>query len=183
VPIRALHVYPGNLYGGVERMLATFAGLRGQVPGLEQAFALCFEGRLAEEIRAAGARLEMLGPVRVSRPWTIVRARRALARALHAVRPDVVVCHSSWAHGLFAPVVRGRGLPLVFWLHDAVTGSTWADRLGKRVVPDRAICTSRFAGETLTRLWPQSARGCGRRNPTWSFCRRAGWSRGRGTAC
>jgi glycosyltransferase involved in cell wall biosynthesis len=157
VPIRALHVYSGNLYGGVERMLATFAGPRDGVPGLEQAFALCFEGRLAEEVRAAGTRLEMLGPVRVSRPWTIVRARWALARAIDAVRPDVVVCHSSWAHGLFAPVARDRGLPLVFWLHDAVTGTTWADRAARRVVPDRAICTSRFAGETLPRLWPHVA--------------------------
>lgn len=152
--MRALHVYSGNLYGGVERMLATFAGLPADATGLEQAFALCFEGRLAEEIRAAGAPLEMLGAVRVSRPWTIVRARRALQRVIGEVRPDVVVCHSSWAHGLFAPVVRERGVPLVFWLHDAVTGATWADRLAARTAPDLAICTSRFAGESLGRLWP-----------------------------
>jgi glycosyltransferase involved in cell wall biosynthesis len=154
VPIRALHVYSGNLYGGVERMLATFAGVRAEVPGLEPAFALCFEGRLAEEIRAAGAPLEMLGPVRMSRPLSALRARRRLADALRTVRPDVVICHSSWGHGLFAPVVRGSGIPLVFWLHDAVTGTTWADRLARRTAPDLAVCTSRFAGGTLDRLWP-----------------------------
>jgi glycosyltransferase involved in cell wall biosynthesis len=154
VPIRALHVYSGNLYGGVERMLATFAGPGAAAPGLEQAFALCFQGRLAEEIRAAGAPLEMLGPVRMSRPLSALRARRRLADALGTVRPDVVLCHSSWAHGLFAPVVRDAGIPLVFWLHDAVAGTTWADRLAKRATPDLAICTSRFAGETLGRLWP-----------------------------
>jgi glycosyltransferase involved in cell wall biosynthesis len=151
---RALHVYSGNLYGGVERMLATFAGLGADVPGLEQAFALCFEGRLAEEIRTAGAPLVMLGPVRMSRPWSAWRARRRLAEAIDGTRPDVVVCHSSWAHGLFGPVAGERGIPLVFWLHDAVTGTTWADRLARRTGPDLAICTSRFAGGTLGRLWP-----------------------------
>lgn len=149
--IRALNVYSGNLYGGVERMLATFAAVR--VEGLEQRFALCFEGRLAEEVRAAGARLDLLGPVRVSRPWTAMRARRRLGTVLDEVRPDVVICHSTWAHGLFADVARRRGIPLVFWLHDAVTGRTWADLAAKRTLPDLAICTSRFAGDTLPRLW------------------------------
>lgn len=149
--IRALHVYPGNLYGGVERMLATFAGAR--VEGLEQQFALCFEGRLAEEVRATGAPLEMLGAVRVSRPWTVVRARRRLAAVLDDARPDVVICHSSWTHGLFGDVAQKRGIPLVFWLHDAVTGQTWADGFARRTRPDLAICTSEFARGTLPLLW------------------------------
>jgi glycosyltransferase involved in cell wall biosynthesis len=155
VTLRALHVYPGNLYGGVERMLATFAATR--VEGLEQRFGLCFEGRLAEEVRAAGAPLEMLGAVRVSRPWTVVRARRRLAAVLDDVRPDVVICHSSWTHGLFGDVARKRGIPLVFWLHDAVTGETWADRFAKRTRPGLAICTSEFARGTLPLLWKDVA--------------------------
>lgn len=151
--LRALHVYPGNLYGGVERMLATFAALQGQAPGLKQRFALCFEGRLAEEVRASRAPLDLLGPVRASRPWTVARARRRLAEVLAESPPDVVICHSSWAQGLFGGVVRKAGIPLVFWLHDAVTGGTWADRAAKRTRPDLAICTSRFAQGTLRRLW------------------------------
>jgi glycosyltransferase involved in cell wall biosynthesis len=153
--IRALHVYPGNLYGGVERMLATFAATR--VEGLEQRFALCFEGRLAEEVRAARAPLEMLGAVRVSRPWTVARARRRLARMLDDARPDVVICHSSWTQGLFGDVARTRGIPLVFWLHDAVTGRTWADGFARRTRPDLAICTSQFARGTLPLLWKDIA--------------------------
>jgi glycosyltransferase involved in cell wall biosynthesis len=149
--LSALHVYPGNLYGGVERMLATFAGVR--VERLEQSFALCFEGRLAEEIRASGTPLEMLGDVRVSRPWTVMRARRRLGRLLDEARPDVVICHSSWTHGLFGDVARKRGIPLVFWLHDAVTGQTWADGFAKRTRPDLAVCTSEFARGTLPLLW------------------------------
>jgi glycosyltransferase involved in cell wall biosynthesis len=153
--LRALHVYPGNLYGGVERMLATFAGVR--VEGLEQRFALCFEGRLADEIRAAGVPLEMLGAVRVSRPWTAVRARRRLAAVLDDARPDVVICHSSWTHGLFGDVAQKRGIPLVFWLHDAVTGQTWADGFARRTQPDLAVCTSEFACGTLPLLWKDVA--------------------------
>jgi glycosyltransferase involved in cell wall biosynthesis len=95
----------------------------------------------------------MLGAVRMSRPWTAVRARRRLGQVLEDARPDVVICHSSWTHGLFGDVARKRGIPLVFWLHDAVTGATWADRLAKRTRPDLAICTSEFARGTLPRLW------------------------------
>lgn len=153
--IRALHVYPGNLYGGVERMLATFAATG--VEGLEQRFALCFDGRLAEEIRASGAPLEMLGAARVSRPWTVARARRRLARVLDDARPDVVICHSSWTHGLFGDVAHARGIPLVFWLHDAVTGKTWADRFARRTPPALAVCTSEFARGTLPLLWADVA--------------------------
>lgn len=149
--IRALHVYSGNLYGGVERMLATFAATR--VEGLDHGFALCFEGRLADELRASGATPHMLGEVRASRPWTVLRARRQLRRVLAEARPDVVLCHSTWAHGLFGRMAREAGVPLAFWLHDAVTGKTWADAAARRTAPDIAICTSEFARGTLDRLW------------------------------
>lgn len=151
--IRVLHIYPGNLYGGVERMLATFAAFQDETMGLEQSFALCFEGRLADEVFAFDAPLEILGGVRVSRPWTVVRARRRLGRLLDGARPDVVICHSSWTHGLFGDVAQKRGIPLVFWLHDAVTGQTWADGFAKRTRPDLAVCTSEFARGTLPLLW------------------------------
>ncbi|HEX2080279.1 MAG TPA: glycosyltransferase family 4 protein, partial [Longimicrobium sp.] len=149
--IRALHVYSGNLYGGVERMLATFAATR--VDGLEHGFALCFEGRLADELRAAGAPPRMLGAARMSRPWTVVRARSRLGRVLDEARPDVVVCHSTWAQALFGIQAVNRDIPLVFWLHDAVTGKTWADAAARRTEPDLALCTSDFARGTLPGLW------------------------------
>ena len=153
-PIRVLHVYSGNLYGGVERMLFTLAAFRDGIAGMRQGFALCFPGQLAGEIELSGCPLYMLGAVRMSRPLSVLRARARLREALRGERPDVVVCHSSWAQGLFGPVARAEGIPLVFWLHDAVTGGTWADRLAKRVRPDFAVCTSGFAGQTLARLWP-----------------------------
>ena len=53
--MRVLHVYAGNLYGGVESMLATFARVGGEVPEMETRFALAYDGRLAGELRDGGA--------------------------------------------------------------------------------------------------------------------------------
>ncbi|HEX2205366.1 MAG TPA: glycosyltransferase [Longimicrobium sp.] len=152
--MRVLHVYAGNLYGGVEAMLATFARHADAAGGMEPRFALCFDGRLARELREAGNPPSILGAVRLRRPWTAIRARRALDRVLDEARPDVVACHSAWSHAVFAPVVRRRGLPLVFWLHDAVTGRTAVERMARRAGPDLAVCTSRYVETTLPRLFP-----------------------------
>jgi glycosyltransferase involved in cell wall biosynthesis len=66
--LKVLHVHSGNLYGGVETMLATLARERGACAGLESRFALCFEGRLKDELLATGASVHVLGAARVSRP-------------------------------------------------------------------------------------------------------------------
>lgn len=150
--MRVLHVYAGNLYGGVEAMLATFA--RHASPGMEPRFALAFDGRLARELRGAGRPPAILGAARFSRPWTVLRARRAFDRVLRDDRPDAVVCHSAWSHGIFGPVARRRGLPLVFWQHDAVTGRTGVERVARRAAPDVAVCTSRYVQATLPLLFP-----------------------------
>src|SRR4051794_28814056 len=107
--IRLLHVYSGNLFGGVERMLVTLAERGGD--RVRSRYALCFDERLADELRRAGAEIEPLGGVRFRRPWTILRARRRLARVLAAHRFDAVVCHSAWAHAIGASVVRRAQLP------------------------------------------------------------------------
>ncbi|HYJ81105.1 MAG TPA: glycosyltransferase, partial [Longimicrobiaceae bacterium] len=152
--MRVLHLYSGNLYGGVEAILAALARHAGLVPEMETRFALCFDGRLARELRAAGAAPAMLGAVRGSRPWTVLRARARLGRLLARSRPHAVVCHSAWAHALFAGRVRGAGLPLVFWQHDAVTGADFFERRAARTPPALAVCTSRFALGTLPRVFP-----------------------------
>lgn len=150
--MRVLHLYAGNLYGGVERLLAALAAADRDA-GMEATYALAFEGRAAEGIREAGGRVEVLGAVRMRRPWSAVAARGRLRALVDRERPEVAVCHSSWAHGIFAPVLRGAGVPLAFWLHDAARGSGWADRLARRTRPDLALCTSGFAASSLARLW------------------------------
>ena len=77
--LKVLHLYAGNLYGGVETLLATMARLRHLAPGMESEFGLCFHGRLWNELVSTGVAVHDFGPVRLSRPWTVLRARAAAA--------------------------------------------------------------------------------------------------------
>jgi len=151
--MRVLHVYAGNLYGGAESMLATLARARGAVPEMETRFALAFEGRLAAELREAGAAPSILGGARLSRPWTVWGARRRFRRLLRDERPDVAIFHSAWSHGIFAPAARRAGVRTVFWLHDAVGGGA-AEQRARRSPPELAVCTSAYAAGTLPALFP-----------------------------
>jgi glycosyltransferase involved in cell wall biosynthesis len=153
-PARVLHLCAGNLYGGVERIVAECAVDRGLCPGISASFAVCFDGRLADEIDATGVTCTRLGAAKVSRPWTILRARRRLAALLRGGPPSMVICHSSWVFGIAAPVVRKAGGGLVLWLHDRVSGRTWPERWAGRSRPDLIIANSRFTGESVTALYP-----------------------------
>jgi glycosyltransferase involved in cell wall biosynthesis len=156
--MRILHVYSGNLYGGIEAILRTLALSAGAAASasepMEHAYALCFEGRLSRELEQAGAEVHRLGEVRLSRPHTLVRARGVLARVLARGGFDRVICHAPWPQGLLGPVAQGAGVPLVFWAHDAMTGRHWTERLARRVVPDAAICNSAFTASTMGALYP-----------------------------
>ncbi|MEN3340486.1 MAG: hypothetical protein V7647_4162 [Acidobacteriota bacterium] len=118
-------------------------------------FAVCFEGRLSEEIDASGATCTRLGPARLSRPWTVLRARRRLLSLLTSMEADgvVVVCHSPWIYALAAPVVRKNGARLVLWLHNTVSGDSWPERWARRTRPDSVIANSRFTGESVSALY------------------------------
>lgn len=155
-PQRVLHLCAGNLYGGIERIVAECAASRGLCRAMSPSVAVCFDGRLASEVEAAGVRCTRLGAVRVSRPWTITAARRALARLLDADRPHVVICHSSWMFALAAPVVRGGAgaATLVLWLHDLVSGRPWVERWAGLTLPDLVISNSRFAAATVPAMYP-----------------------------
>jgi glycosyltransferase involved in cell wall biosynthesis len=152
--MRLLHVHSGNLYGGVETMLSTIARC-GRSEPLEHEFALCFEGRLATELRACGATLHWLGAVRIRSPFTIMRVRRRLRDLLRARDFDAAVAHLPWAQALFGRTVRARGIPLIFWMHEAATGRChWLERWARRTRPDFVVCNSNYTAATLPRLYP-----------------------------
>jgi glycosyltransferase involved in cell wall biosynthesis len=146
-PLRVLHVYSGNLYGGIETFLRALAEERRQCPEMQPEFALCFEGRIADEIRASGAPLHMLGGVRLSRPWSVMSAQRNLAKVLRARRPDVVICHAAWPYAIFSPVVRAAKTRLVFYRHDIGGARDWMNRLAGRVQPDVVIANSHYTAK------------------------------------
>ena len=148
-----LHVYSGNLFGGIESILATIARSKHAAAGDHQ-FALCFEGRLSTELRAAGAAVHHLTPVTLRKPHTLARARRALRAVLDSRGFERVICHAPWSQGLFGSVVRRAGCSLVFWAHDLMTGRHWTERLARRAAPDLVICNSRFTQRSLDVLYP-----------------------------
>jgi glycosyltransferase involved in cell wall biosynthesis len=147
--MRVLHVHSGNLYGGVETFLRTLARCRHMTASMDMTVALCFDGRIADELRAEGVPTRTLGHVRLRRPDLVWRARQALASLLRAENYDVVVCHQAWPLAVFGSTVKTAGLPLVSWVHMAQTGRHWLERLAGLTEPDLFICNSRFTASVL----------------------------------
>jgi glycosyltransferase involved in cell wall biosynthesis len=154
--LRVLHVDSGNLYGGIETLLATLARTRELCPSMHAEYTLCVPGRLREELVAARAPVHVLGNVRLSRPTTVLHARRGLRRLLRHHAFDVVVCHSSWLQVIFGPVVRAAHLPLVLWRHAAGDGRHWLDRWARRTPPDLMICNSGYTQRALSAAFPET---------------------------
>jgi glycosyltransferase involved in cell wall biosynthesis len=151
--VRVLHVHSGNLYGGIETLLTTLARQRHVCPDMTPEYALCYEGRLSEELRAAGVPVHRLGPARTRRPGAILRARRRLRRIAEERRVDVELFHSPWSLALLGG--NGRdGRSLAFWLHGPTSGSHWLERWARRRRPDVVLSNSRHTRRSLERLFP-----------------------------
>lgn len=146
---RVLHLAAGNLYGGVETFLVTLAKSPRR---LEHRFALFFEGRLATELRAAGASVEVLGPARLGRPWTLVAPQLRLRRLLSAWRPDLVLSHSTWLKAAAAPALLGQRQ--AFFLHNPLEPGFALDRLLAWLPPDALLSNSGFTAASASTLLP-----------------------------
>jgi glycosyltransferase involved in cell wall biosynthesis len=156
-PLGALHLCAGNLYGGVERIVAECARSRALCPSMRPSFGVAFDGPLARELDELGVPCVRLGGARVSRPLTILRARRALARQLASEPADVVICHSPWMYAIAAPVVRRTPARLTLWMHDRVTGRAWPERWARLTRPDRLICNSRFTAASVPHMFEHAS--------------------------
>jgi glycosyltransferase involved in cell wall biosynthesis len=156
--MRVLHVHSGNLYGGVETLLATLARYRDLCPLMELEFALCFEGRIASELREAGDQVHSLGKVRSRYPLTVMRARRRLRELLRARRFDAAICHMPWTQAIFGPIVRSAGVPLVFFMHGLARGRHWVERWAWLTPPDLVICNSDYTASTSGNLYAKTPR-------------------------
>ena len=147
--MRLLHLHSGNLYGGIETMLVTTA--RARVNSASIAFALCFDGRLRQELESAGAECALLGEARFSRPASVRRARLALKALLASNRPDVVALHGPWAQGMFGRTLHRAGVPFVLFVHGPLHG--WVQRLGQRWPPAALICNSEHTRAGVPRAY------------------------------
>lgn len=153
--MKVLHVYAGNLFGGIETLLVTLARERHLCLGMEPQFALCFEGRLSQELTDTGVAVHQLGSVKLRYPWQVMRARQSLARVIRQESIDVVICHACWPQAIFGSVVKKLGKKLFFWCHDTPNGQSIIEKLAKLVIPDFAIANSHFTQQHLDVLYPQ----------------------------
>ena len=151
--MRVMHIVSGRLYGGVETLLVTLARCRELCAGMTQEFALCFDGRLREELTAAGVAVHQLGEVRARNPLSVLGARRRLREALNTRSVDVVVCHLPWTQAIFGSVARSAGVPLVFWMHGAANGRGWLERWASLRPPDSVICNSKYTAASLPMIF------------------------------
>lgn len=151
--MRALHLYSGNLFGGIESFLVTLARYDGKVGSTRSEFALSYEGRLSAELERAGATVHRLGEARLRHPWSVVRARRRLRRLLAHGAFDIVVAHAPWTQALFGSVPARTGVPQVYWQHDEAKGRHWTEIGATLSTPDLIICNSAFTRSTLRNLF------------------------------
>lgn len=155
--IKVLNIYAGNLFGGIEVLLLSLANKEISLESMIFHFALCFEGKLADELRNIDAsKVDILGNVKISRPWTVIRARQKLKELLERENFDVVICHSCWPQAIFGPIVRDSRLPLIFWCHDTPNGTHFLERLAKRVRPNLVIANSLYTLEAVPTLYPHT---------------------------
>jgi glycosyltransferase involved in cell wall biosynthesis len=141
--MKVLHLGAGNIYGGIERALVSYAAGRAAFSAMIPQFGLCFPGQLDVELKGEGVRVTIFGPARLSRPASVRAVRSGLSTLLDATRPDVVVTHGPWAHCVFAPVVQRARLPIALFLHNP-PASQWVDLLARRRIPQLIIANSRF---------------------------------------
>lgn len=155
--VRVLHLNAGNLYGGVETLLTTLGSFRHLCTSMEPHFATCFGGRSSRELVETGAPVYTLGPVRISRPWTVWRARRRLRELLSRKRFDLVICHMSWTMVVFGAAVRASGHRVAMWAHGFQSVENWLDRIARRTTPEFVIANSRFTAAWVHDQFPKTA--------------------------
>jgi glycosyltransferase involved in cell wall biosynthesis len=117
-------------------------------------FAVCFEGRIAEELRQAGCPPEILGPVRLSRPWTLWQARRRLRAWLAGNRADVVIVHSGWLGAMAGAVPQRCQVPTVFWAHGSGGYGTRGERLLRPAPPALVLANSQWTLDSVHHQFP-----------------------------
>ena len=145
-----LHIYAGNLSGGIESMLTTMA----RSPAFAgQTYALFHQGRLFADLEAAGADVVFVGPFRASRPWQAIGLRRRLRAVLGERDIHTVITHMAIPHALAASVVGER--LLVYFAHERHRGTHWSERWGKLArTPDAIFTGSETVARTTSTMFP-----------------------------
>jgi glycosyltransferase involved in cell wall biosynthesis len=151
--VKVLHLAAGNLYGGVETFLKTLAEYRQLCPEMEPHFGLCFRGQLWDELTAANVPLYDLGNVRLSRPWTMMKARWRLKRVLQNNQFDAAIVNGSWPHVIFAQCIKKTNVKLVHMVHGEIDRKHWLNRWATQTQPNLVIANSHYIAGTITSVF------------------------------
>lgn len=141
--------------GGAEAMLQS--ALEGaQEAGHELEFVFFQQGPWAEELRAAGFRVEVLeaGRLRAVHRWlaTVLRLRAMLRRR----RPDLLLNWSAKTQLYGAPAAALAGMAdRVVWWQQAIPNGYWLDRAATRLPAIAVGCYSTPAAEAQQRMKPR----------------------------
>jgi glycosyltransferase involved in cell wall biosynthesis len=109
-----LHVGTGNLFGGVENIMLSIARVTAS-EGRKHAFAYCYEGRLAEELRLSGAEMLRYPAFRYSNPFSLVHARNHFSRLLEVNSFETVIFYAPWTYDALSGIAVKMGAKIVFW--------------------------------------------------------------------
>lgn len=115
--MKVIHLYSGNRFGGVERILIKLVNQRQFTSELEQEFIIVFKDKLSEALEHEGAKVKTLFPVSFSRPWTIIKAWISIYALLRKSDPNVLICHDIWSFILGHLPARLCRLKVVLWAH------------------------------------------------------------------
>lgn len=154
-----LHVYSGNLYGGIETHLlnlieADFQRSRTTEHRRKHQLALCFRGRLSHELNQIGLDAFRLGEVRFRSPYSVWRARRELLKIIRKYHIRALVAHASWAYRLAQPVARKARIPIAFWNHDLLLKQNNPfEQYAAKHRPDWLITNSQYTVECTENLF------------------------------
>jgi glycosyltransferase involved in cell wall biosynthesis len=137
---RVLHVGTGNLFGGVENIMLSIARLSVSGAG-RHAFAYCYEGRFAEELRLSGAKIIRYPDYRYRNPFSLIHARSRFSNLLDVDSYEAVVFYAPWTYGALSGVANARGLKTVFWAM-SYSGKSILNKFMKWKRPDILLACS-----------------------------------------
>jgi glycosyltransferase involved in cell wall biosynthesis len=155
--MNVLHIISGGKYfGGIETFLITLAKFKEFYPNTKISFSLFFDGILAKELRASGATVNIFNEVRISRLWTVLKARLTLKKILKIESIDIVAFHSFWELFILGRAVRSCRIPLVFFQHDNSSAKhNWLEYWAMKVSPDLVIANSNHVREGMQKIYPK----------------------------
>ena len=152
--MKVLIVHSGNLFGGIEAALNTLVQNMEVADGVTVDFALCFDGKTRDKLEELGTRVHKLPDVRISRPLSVLKARRSLRTLLTSERYSLTIFVSQWGKLIFGAAARHCKIPVVFWMHDFLHGRGMLQRIARHVRPDYILANSRFTAAVLPTFYP-----------------------------